>query len=378
MVYCYSMTLTMENRHEQPEAVSAASRVARELFAGGSMPALSLAVATRENVIWTQALGKADLEFDIAATPEHVFRLGSVSKAVTATTAARMVTRGLLELDTPIAYRLTDLPSHHRATTMRQLLTHRGGIRHYGPQDLDPQAPGGRITKRAYTSREQILALFIDDPLVAPPGGEVSYSSFGYTLASFVMEAAGGTDFVRLVMDEIALPFGLPSLAADEVLEIVPLRTRGYFAAREFDFFAAASPNAPRPQLRGEYANVTLSNPAFCWAGAGLLMSMPDLARFGAAHLEGPHARITAGERALLFTPQTEASDRSPPLGLGWRVDRDAKGRLRWHHAGATPGGRASLVVYPELGLSIALASNVMSAPGDVLGPSSDLADAFA
>jgi serine beta-lactamase-like protein LACTB, mitochondrial len=372
------MTLTAGYRNERGNAFPAASRIAEALLANNPAPALSVAVADDAGVIWAEALGRTNLEFDVPAAPEHLFRLGSVSKPVTATVAARLVTRGLLDLDVPIAYWLPDLPAHHRATTTRQLLTHRGGVRHYGPKDLDPAAPGGRITSRKYGSREEILALFIEDPLVARPGTEVSYSSFGYTLASFVMEAAGGTDFLRLVTDEIALPFGLPSLVADEVMEIVPLRTSGYFSSRELELFAQASSWGDRPRLRGEYANVTLSNPAFCWAGAGLLMSMPDLARFGAAHLDGLHARISATERALLFTPMTEASDRSPPLGLGWRVDRDGKDRLRWHHAGSTPGGRASLVVYPELALSIALASNVMIAPGDVLGPSAELADVFA
>jgi CubicO group peptidase (beta-lactamase class C family) len=377
MVYCYSMTLWGTNRAEQADASAVASKIAARLLASSPMPALSLAVANRGGVVWSEAHGKADLEFDVAATPDHVFRLGSVSKAVTATVAARMVTRGLLELDAPIAYWLPDLPAHHRATTMRQLLTHRGGVRHYLPKDLDREGPGGAITYRAYTTREQILALFIDDPLIASPGSEVSYSSFGYSLASIVMEAAAGTDFVRLVKDEIALPFGLASLTADDVGAIVPLRASGYHTAREMEMIWATMPGTPRARS-GPFTNVALSNPAFCWAGAGLLMSMPDLALFGAAHLESPNARITASQRELLFTPLTEASEKSPPLGLGWRVDRDAKGRLRWHHAGATPGGRASLVVYPEFGLSIALASNVMSAPGDVLGPSAELVDVFA
>jgi len=370
------MTLWGTNRAEQADNSRIAAKIASRLLEDNPIPALSLAIADHNEVIWAEALGKADLEFDIAATPDHVFRLGSVSKAVTATVAARMVTRGLLELDAPIAYWLPDLPAHHRATTMRQLLTHRGGVRHYQPKDLDRQAPGGTIMQRAYATRDQILALFIDDPLIALPGSEVSYSSFGYSLASFVMEAAAGTDFVRLVKDEIALPFGLGSLAADEVIRIVPRRVSGYHSAREMEMIAATMPGAVL-ELAGEFANVALSNPAFCWAGAGLLMAMPDLARFGAAHLDGPNGRINPTERELLFTPLTEASDKGPPLGLGWRVDRDAKGRLRWHHAGATPGGRASLVVYPELGLSIALASNVMTAPGDVLDPSSELADAF-
>ena len=106
-------------------------------------------------------------------------------------------------------------------------------------------------------------------------------------------------------------------------------------------------------------------------------MTPSDLARFGAALIDSPTSRITAAERALLFTPLTEATRQMPPLGLGWRVDADPKGRRRWHHAGAQEGGRASLVVYPDLGLSIALATNVATTPGNVLGPSSDLADVF-
>lgn len=67
-----------------------------------------------------------------------------------------------------------------------------------------------------------------------------------------------------------------------------------------------------------------------------------------------------------------------PPLGLGWRVDADPKGRLRWRPAGGDENSRSSLVIYPRLGLSIALGSNLCSTPGNALKPSSDLADVFA
>ncbi len=78
-----------------------------------------------------------------------------------------------------------------------------------------------------------------------------------------------------------------------------------------------------------------------------------------------------------LFTVQTPATDRSPPLGLGWRIDVDSSQRLRWHHAGGQDGARASLVVYPKEKLSIAFATNVTQTPGDVNGPSAKVADAF-
>jgi CubicO group peptidase (beta-lactamase class C family) len=250
-------------------------------------------------------------------------------------------------------------------------------VRHYVAKDLDPKAPGGSIVMRRYDTRDDVFSLFIDDPLVAEPGTTVNYSSYGYTLASMVMEAAAGQDFLALIADEIAAPFALPSLCADEVLAIVPGRVSGYFTARELEFLAARMPGLSPPAGEDGVANMGLSNPSFCWAGAGLLMTIPDLARFGAALLDGSQARITADERALLFTPLTEGTPEHPPLGLGWRIDSDKRGRPRWHHAGTTPGGRCGLVVYPEQGLSIALASNTMMTPGDVLGAASELADLF-
>jgi CubicO group peptidase (beta-lactamase class C family) len=73
----------------------------------------------------------------------------------------------------------------------------------------------------------------------------------------------------------------------------------------------------------------------------------------------------------------TAAQTDSPPLGLGWRIDRDKKDRLRWHHAGATTGARYFVAVYPEQKLSVAFAANVMNVRLDVTQTASDLVDLF-
>lgn len=351
---------------------------AEEFLTRCGAPAFSLAVADPRGPVFSAAVGTVDLELGIPARTEHLFRIGSVSKVVTTTAAARLVSRGLVELDTPVSYWLPDLPPHHRATTLRQLFTHRGGVRHYLAKDLDPRQPGGPIfTRRSWTNSE-ILAAFIEDELVAPVGEKVSYSSWGYSLASLVMEVAAGQPFLELVDSEIARHCGLETLVADEPAKIVPNRARGYVGEEERRMLQAQFPDAGWPDAAEGWAHALPLNPAYCWAGAGFLMSAPEMARFGAALLDGPGSVITPAERALLFTRVTEKCDSSPPLGLGWRVDEDAKGRGRWHHAGATPGGRAALVVYPGQSLSIALASNCMTSPNDVLGPASELADLFA
>ena len=346
-----------------------ADAVAKALHAAQPTPALSLAVAGPGGVLWAAAYGKADLEFDISATPAHRFKLGSVSKMLASTTAARLVSRRVIDLDAPISNWLKDLPAHHRQTTLKQLLTHQGGVRHYIARDADRATAGGALDFRVYPTNQQILETFINDPLVGPPGAQIFYSTFGYTLASLVMEAAAGKPFPDLVKVEVGATFGLASLEADDPLALRPLRVRGYGPASDY--------RATYPLVMDGWVNARQTNPAYKWAGGGFLMTPSDLARFGSLLIESPSSKITREERALLFTPLTQATQQMPPLGLGWRIDTDPKGRRRWHHAGAQEGGRASLIVYPDLGLSIALASNVATVPGNVLVPSSDLADAF-
>jgi serine beta-lactamase-like protein LACTB, mitochondrial len=328
------------------------------------MPALSVA-AYRGNVLaFARAYGEVDLELGVAAATNHRFRVGSGAKPVTATLAAIMADEGVVDLDAGIGRYVPALPQAHRATTLRQLLTHRGGIRHYSPRDWDRAAAGGAIDSRTYFSNADILAIFIEDPLVAPPGSRMVYSTFGYTLASIALEQAAGTPFLELLQQKIAAPLGLASLGGDAPRRVIPGRVRGYGRAADVREI---------PPVHGAWASAPTNNPAYKWAGGGLVMTASDFARFGAVHLEP--GLLSRRVRDTLFTVQVP--DSSPPLGLGWRINRDSKGRLRWHHAGGQEGARSSLVVYPEQRLSIAFASNATGTPGDVLTPSELLADAL-
>ena len=359
-----ALAATLQARADAKNPVEAARALVRELLTATPVAAFSIAVMRGDQLLWAEAFGKADIELDVAATPAHRFRLGSVSKIITATLAAQLAARGEVDLDAPIANHLPDLPAQHHATTLRQLLTHRGGIRHYTAKDDSPEAPGP-IDQRRYLSNADILAVFIDDPLVAKPGERVAYSTFGYTLASLVLEAAAKLPFLDLVHREIAAPLGMKSLVGDEPTTVIGNRVSGYHPG---DMVRRV-----HPAFVGQWANAPQNNPAYKWAGGGLLATPTDLARFGAAHLAP--GRLSKIALETLFTVNTPATEQSPPLGLGWRIDEDSGRRLRWHHAGGQAGARASLVVYPQEKLSIALATNVTATPGDVNGPSARIAD---
>jgi CubicO group peptidase (beta-lactamase class C family) len=354
---------------------NAANKSAEKLFAAKPAPALSFAVARSESVVWSEAIGHADIELDVPATPAHSFPMGSVSKVITSTLAAKLVTRGTLDLDTPVIKWLPTLPEPHSKTTMRHLLTHRSGIRHYKPNEISLANPEGAIYMRVYPDDSKVLDLFIQDPLIAPPGTAVNYSSYGFTLASLVMQAAAGRPFLDLVEQEIARPFNLTSLTPDNPWAIVPARAGKYMNGQDIEMIGAGLPPTLRPQLINGWAKMACSNPAYCWPGAGFLMTPSDAARFGAAMIDTPQTKLSPQERQLLFTPVTAATKQMPPLGLGWRISPDQKGRTRWHHAGATGGGCYFLAVYPEQQMSVAIGANVMNARINMNQAASELID---
>jgi CubicO group peptidase (beta-lactamase class C family) len=331
-----------------------------------AIPAISAAAARGGGVIWAGALGRADLEQGIAASPRSRFRIGSVSKAVTATLAARLTETAGLDLSSQVGRYIDGLPSPLASATLLQLLTHQSGVRHYIPRDFDSAAPGGPIDLRNYPSAKEMLAIFIEDPLIHPPGAGYTYSTFGYSLAGLAMERATGRDFAELLRSELAGPLALTSLGPDRLYDLEPDRVRPYEPAKGY--------LGRMPDLTGAVINAPSVNAAYKRPGGGLLASAQDLARFGSALLRPGYLSDSA--RAHLFRPVVPASLTRTGFAqaLGWRIDRDTAGRLRHHHSGGLEGGRASVVLFPEQDLAVALTSNLGGHPGDPLTPLGEIA----
>jgi CubicO group peptidase (beta-lactamase class C family) len=334
------------------------------------IPALSAAVVKNGDLVWSDAQGMADLEKGVAAGPQHIFRLGSVSKVVTAAIGARLMDQGVIDLDAPIFTYRPDLPQAHRATTLRQLYDHQGGVRHYTANDLSPLSPTGSIDAKIFLSTDQALGIFIHDDLIAEPGTKVSYSTFGYTLISAVLESASATSFTDLIAREVSGPLGLETLGPEDPFNIVPDRVGFYDPP---GMYLQLVPQLQLPDIPA--INALPTTPTYKYAGGGMHATAADVARFGAAQMAGDF--VSEAARAALFTPRTEASGGTPALGLGWRIDRhDMLGR-RYHHAGNMQGCRAQVALYPEHGLSVALMSNMGATPGPILNYADRIAATF-
>ena len=336
-------------------AVKAGRDAVRELMSAAKIPGFSVAVGIHGQVVWSEAFGLADLEQSVATTTQTRFRLGSVSKVLTVAAVAKLYQEGKLDLDAPIQKYVPAFPDKGQPITTRQLAGHLSGIRHYQAKDY---SQGRNIDLEHYDTILDSLKIFQDDPLVAPPGTRYSYTTFGYTLLSQIIERAAGQPFLTYLEEQIFRPLGMRNTAFDRVDKIIANRSRCYDYDRQ-----------------AQVVNSAFVDPSYKWAGGGIVATAEDLVLFGTAFSKPGF--LNAEVWQLMFTPQKTSDGKETIVGLGWRIAKDTQGRQLYHHAGNINGGRSVLMIYPESGLVIALLSNLGNTPPGIEQTAQILAEPF-
>jgi CubicO group peptidase (beta-lactamase class C family) len=224
------------------------------------IPGMSVAIATPRSVR-AQGFGLADLENDVPATAATVYRLGSISKPVTAVAVLQLAAQQKLALDGDVRTWVPEFPEKAWPVTLRQLLGHLGGVRHYMRGETESTVH--------YESQREGLGRFAGDALLHEPGTKYLYSTYGYNLLAAAVEAASGQNFGAYVRTHIAGPAGATTLQDDDVLRLIKHRAQGYVRQGE------------------KLQNSDLMDGSYKLGGGGLCSSAPDLARFGLALLDG-------------------------------------------------------------------------------------------
>jgi CubicO group peptidase (beta-lactamase class C family) len=318
-------------------AIDSGRTVLRTLMAAEGIPGLSVAVIVDGDIVWSEGFGYADLESRVPATPLTRFRIGSISKPVTAEAVGLLSEQGRLDLDQPVQRYVPDYPRQRWPITTREVAGHQAGIRHYdGDEEM--------LSSRHYDGVREELTIFEHDTLLFEPGTRYSYSSYGFNLVSAVVEGAAGQPFLTYMREHVFEPLGLHSIVAGHVDSIIPWRARFYERGRD-----GRVTNAPF---------VDLSNK---WAGGGFISNSEDVARFGWSHVAG--GLLKAQTVRLLTTPQALRSGQRTDYGLGWFSGTDSAGRRWYGHTGSSTGGRAVLVVFPEQRVVVAALANLGQAP---------------
>lgn len=181
-------------------------------------------VAENGKVIYKDAFGPANREWNIPNKTDTKFMIGSVSKPLTAVLVLLQVQKGLINLDNTIENYLPEFKNKPAAAvTIRQLLTHTSGIPNYDIiKDFFP-----KISRQYYT-REDYLKVFIDSALAFTPGSHYAYSSWGYFLLGHIMERVNNKSYAQLMSDDIFKKIGMINSGSYYHTQIVPNRATGY------------------------------------------------------------------------------------------------------------------------------------------------------
>jgi serine beta-lactamase-like protein LACTB len=311
-------------------AISAAEKAQFEdavskFMAGNHAPGVSAAIVENGELVWSEGFGMADLENSVAATSRTLYRLGSVSKPLTSTAAMQLWERGKIDLDAPVQKYCPAFPKKEWPITTRELLGHLGGIRHYKSDSQDDPEIGN--TKH-FESVADGIKFFANDPLIAKPGTKFHYSTMGYTLVGCAIEGASGETFVDYLRENVFVPAGMSDTQADDLIAIIPHRTRYYSKNKS-----------------GAVVNADLLDASYKIPGGGLISSADDMARFEIAMLND--TLLKRATRDITWTPQKTADGLQSGYALGWGTSvRD--GIFEAGHNGSQQGTSTSIRIAPE------------------------------
>ncbi|OLB83464.1 MAG: hypothetical protein AUI12_16170 [Acidobacteria bacterium 13_2_20CM_2_57_6] len=324
-------TLSQEKRLEIEKAVST-------FMSANSVPGMGAAVVLDGEPVWSAGFGMADLEDSAPATSSTLFRLGSLSKPITATALLQLWEHGKLDLDAPVQKYCPAFPQKEWPITSRELLGHLGGIRHY---NRDGKGDIPEDSARHFASMEESLQIFAADPLVAKPGTKFNYSTYGYTLLGCVLEGAASQKYMDFVRENIFKPASMAQTQADDFFTIIPHRTRWY--------------HKDKSEI---VRNAGVLDSSYKIPGGGLISSADDMARFEAAMLADKFVKRPA--RDLMWTPQKTPDGKSTGYALGWGIS-DKFGIHIVAHTGGQQGTSTAFVLVPERRAGVIVLANMDS-----------------
>jgi serine beta-lactamase-like protein LACTB, mitochondrial len=317
-----------QNAELAPEKRNQIETAVTKFMSTTHAPGVSVGVVENNRIAWSQGFGFADLENSVPATSRTLYRLASLSKPITAVAALQLVQEGKLDLDAPVQKYCPAFPQKEFAITTRQLLGHLGGIRHYKSESQEDPESGN--TTHFENPIVAGLKFFADDPLVAKPGTKFSYSTQGFTLVGCVIEGASREKYVAYVEKNVFARAQMGQSVQDDLLAIIPYRTRFYQADKS-----------------GKVENANLLDPSYKVPGGGWLSSADDMMRFELAMLTD--RLISRASRDLIWTPQHTTDGKATEYGLGWGIGTEKELGVKYvGHSGGQQGTSTFMMLVPE------------------------------
>lgn len=300
-------------------------------------PGFAILVAKNDQIIYRKAFGYANLELDVKLQPEHIFRIGSITKQFTACAILKLQEEGKLSLQDDITKFIKDYPTHGHTITIEQLLTHTSGIKSY----TSMEKWDSELHKKNFTPVE-LIEFFKKEPMDFAPGEKFLYNNSAYFLLGYIIEIASGKKYEEYLHDSFFKPLKLDNTSYDNTDRIVKNRIPGY--QKKDSIYQ----NAPFLSMTQPYS-------------AGSLMSnVDDLYKWYSAVMND---KVISKENRIKAHTSFKLNNGKPTgYGYGWAMG-NIQGSPMVEHGGGIHGFLTASLYLPNEKVFVAVFSNSDSNP---------------
>ncbi len=283
------------------------------------IPGVSIAVTRADKLVYVKSYGQMSASDNTAITNNHLFRIASVSKPVTAVGIMKLLEANKLAMDSKVfgtgGILGNDYPSSKIAAvsdlTVRHLLHH--------TSNLWPNDGNDPMFKQQTFNHAQLISWTLDNYSGVSARGAYKYSNFGYCLLGRIIEKLSGKTYEQFIKDEVLKPSGIATmqmggskLADRKANEVIYTGQGGY---SPYDY------NIPRMDSHG-----------------GWIASATDLAKF-VVRVNGVNGKADILQPATITT-MTTRSVPSSNYASGWGVNN----ANHWWHTGGLPGTATEII----------------------------------
>jgi len=314
-------------------------RTALDEMAATGTPGLAVAVIQGNRVVFARGLGVANVETGAPVTPDTLFRVGSVTKMLTAATVVTLAQEGKLSLDAPLSRKDKKLDPKLGQLTLDQLLSQTAGL---------PDFPGGDGHEHGDESLDRFVNWLPTRDFLLPPGAAFSYSNANYAVAGSLLSRVLGKTYADAMNEILFKPLGMTRTT------LRPLVAMTYPLAVGHSISDLGKPAVLRP----------VADDSRLWPAGYAFSSVNDLSRFLIAVLNGGQVdgrqALRSGVAAQLLTPHIPIPTnvfKNGAYGYGFFL-QDDRGLRRAEHGGELPGYGAEIRMFPERRVAVIVLMN--------------------
>ncbi len=298
-------------------------------------PGVVALVVKNGKVLYSKALGMANMELGVPMDTGNIFRIGSITKQFTACAILKLEEQGKLNLNDDITRFIPDYPTYGIHISIENLLTHTSGIKSFtGMKEWTSE-----FQKNEFAPLD-FIHWFWNQPLEFKPGAEFRYNNSGYFILGYIIEKVSGKRYPEYLRDEFFTPLGLKNTRYDTSAAIIPHRAAGYEVTN------------------GKYENMDYISMSQPFAAGGLVSSARDLYLWTKALENG---RVISKESLQKARKAYILNDgKATNYGYGWFL-LNVKGIPTVEHGGGINGFTTYCLYVPSKDIFVALLSNTGS-----------------